>query len=58
MGRPNKMFAALVARVTSDVEREFGPDFEPSKPLTPEEELELRRSELRNGLTARFFAKR
>ena len=51
MGRPNKMFAALCARVELEVEREFGPDFEPSKPLTPEEELEQRRLELRNGLT-------
>jgi hypothetical protein len=52
MGRPNKMLAALVARVRLDASREFASDiFELSKPLTPEEELEARRSKLRNGLT-------
>ena len=52
MGRPNKMLAALSASVRLDVSREFASDvFEPSKPPTPEEELEQRRSELRNGLT-------
>jgi hypothetical protein len=52
MGRPNKMLVALNARARSDVSREFGADdFGPSKALTPEEELEQRRSELRNGLT-------
>ena len=52
MGRPNKMLAALSARLRLGVSREFAPDvFEPSKPLTPGEELEQRRSELRNGLT-------
>jgi hypothetical protein len=46
------MLAALSARVRSDVSREFGSDiFEPTEPLTPEEELEQLRSELRNGLT-------
>jgi len=54
MGRPNKMLAALIERVRLDVSREFASDlFDPSKPLTPEEELEGRRSELRNGLTDR-----
>ena len=48
MGRPNKMLAALVARVRLD-EREA--PIGPEKPLTPEEELEQRRSALRNGLT-------
>ena len=48
MGRPNKMLATLIARVRSD-EREDRLEFE--KPLTPEEELEARRLELRNGLT-------
>lgn len=52
MGRRNKAYAALVARVTSEVEREFSTDdFELPKPLTPEEELEARKSELRKGLT-------
>jgi hypothetical protein len=52
MGRPSKMLAALSARVRLDVSREFASDiFEPSKLLSPEEELEARRSELRNGLT-------
>ena len=42
----------LSARVRSDVSREFASSvFEPSKPLTPEEALEQRRSELRRGLT-------
>ena len=36
----------------SDVSREFASEvFEPSKSLTPEGELEQRRSESRNGLT-------
>ena len=48
MGRPSKMLAALVARLRLD-EREAL--IEPEKPLTPEEELEQCRSELRNGLT-------
>jgi hypothetical protein len=52
MGRLNKMLATLSTRVRSDVSREFASDiFEPSMPLSPEEELEARRSELRNGLT-------
>src|SRR5713226_4322328 len=52
MGRPNTTLAALSARVRLDASREFASDiFEPSKPLSSEEELEARRSELRNGLT-------
>jgi hypothetical protein len=52
MGRPNRLLAALSARVRSDVSREFASDiFEPSMPLGPEEEQEARRSELRNGQT-------
>lgn len=43
MGRPSKMLAALVARLRLD-EREAL--IESEKPLTPEEELEQRRSEL------------
>ena len=50
MGRPNKMLAALVARVRSDVARERD-SLEDSRPLSPEEELEQRRSQLRKGLT-------
>jgi hypothetical protein len=54
MGRPNKMLAALSARVRLDVSREFASDIsEFAEPLTPEEELKVRRSELRNGLTDR-----
>jgi hypothetical protein len=48
------MLAALVARVRLDVEREFArkkDSLEDAEPLTPEEELEQYRSELRNGLT-------
>lgn len=48
MGRPSKMLAGLVARLRLD-EREAL--IEPEKPRTPEEELEQRRLELRNGLT-------
>jgi hypothetical protein len=49
---PKGGMAALSARVRLGASREFASDiFEPSKPLTPEEELEQRRSELRNGLT-------
>jgi hypothetical protein len=52
MGRPNKMLVALSARVSLEVEREFGSYIsEFAESLTPEEELEQRRSELRNGLT-------
>jgi hypothetical protein len=44
MNHRNEMFATLSARARVDASREF-------EPLTPEEELERRRSELRNGLT-------
>lgn len=51
MGRPNKMLAALAARVRLDAPREFASNiFEPAEPPTPEEVLEQRRSEL-GGLT-------
>src|SRR5258706_15485250 len=54
MGRPSRMLESLRAAVEQRVSREFGSGiFELSKPLTPEEELEQRRSELRNGLTDR-----
>jgi hypothetical protein len=53
MGRPNKLLAALSARVRLDDSREFASDiFEPSEPLSPEEELEARRSELRQTCLA------
>jgi hypothetical protein len=52
MGRPSRMLESLRTAIEQRVSREFASDiFEPSKPLTPEEELEARRSELRNGLT-------
>jgi hypothetical protein len=52
MSRPSKMLAVLSARARLDASRGFAPDvFEPPSMLTPEEELEQRRSELRNGLT-------
>jgi hypothetical protein len=52
MGRPSRMIGSLRAAVEQRVSRDFASDiFEPEEPLTPEEELEQRRSELRNGLT-------
>ncbi len=52
MGRPSRMLESLRAAVEQRVSREFASDiFGPVEPLTPEEELEQRRSELRNGLT-------
>jgi len=46
------MLESLRTAVEQRVSREFASDiFEPSKPLGLEEELEARRSELRNGLT-------
>jgi len=46
------MLESLRAAVEQRISREFASDiFELSKPLTPEEELEARRSELSNGLT-------
>src|SRR6266849_5474736 len=54
MGSPSRMLESLRTAVEQRVSREFASDvFQPSKPLTPEEELEARRSELRNGLTDR-----
>jgi hypothetical protein len=50
MGRPSRLLQSLVARVRAEVPREFAVLEDPD-PLTPEEELEERRSELRNGLT-------
>jgi hypothetical protein len=52
MGRPSRMLESLRIAVEQQVSCEFASDiFEPMEPLTPEEELEQRRSELRNGLT-------
>jgi hypothetical protein len=52
VGRSSKMLESLRAAVEQRVSREFASDiFELVEPLTPEEELEQRRSELRNGLT-------
>jgi hypothetical protein len=52
MGRPSRMLGAL----RTAAERLFSSEsassiFEPAEPLTPREELEQLRSELRNGLT-------
>jgi hypothetical protein len=48
----SRMMESILARVDRQISQEFGSDdFELSKPLTPEQELEARRSELRNGLT-------
>jgi len=52
MGHPSRMLESLRTAIEQRVSREFASDiFEPSKLHTPEEELEARRSELRNGLT-------
>ena len=54
MGRPSRFLESLRTAVEQQVSREFALDiFEPPKALTPEEELEERRSELRTGLTER-----
>ncbi len=51
MGRPSRLMESLRTAVEQRM-REFASDIlEPAEPLTPEEELEQRRSELRNGLT-------
>ena len=52
MGRPSRMMQSILATI----ERRFPPESElddivPEGPLTPEEQLEKRRSELKNGLT-------
>ncbi len=52
MGRPSRLLESLRTTIEQRVSREFASDvFEPAKPLSPEEQLEQRRSELRNGLT-------
>ena len=46
------MLESLRTAIEQRVSREFVSDiFDPEEPLSPEEELEQRRSELRNGLT-------
>ena len=52
------MRSRLLESLRTTIEQRFSSQlasdiFEPSKPLSPEEELEARRSELRNGLTDR-----
>jgi hypothetical protein len=48
----SRLLDSLRTAVEQRLSREFASDiFEPLKPLTPEEELEARRSELRKGLT-------
>ena len=52
MGRPSRLQDSLRTMVEQRISREFASDiFDPAEPLSPEEELEQRRSELRNGLT-------
>jgi hypothetical protein len=52
MGRPSRMRESLRTAVEQRFAHEFASDVsEPSEPLSPEEQLEKRRSELRNGLT-------
>lgn len=52
MGRPSRMMVSLRTAVEQEISREFGSDdFVHESPLTPKEDLERRRSELRKGLT-------
>jgi hypothetical protein len=52
MGRPSRIMVSLRTAVEQQISRESASDvFVHKCPLTPEEELEQRRSELRNGLT-------
>ena len=52
MGRPSRMMQSLLAAVEQRVSRESELDGFPSEAaLTPEEAMEQRRSELKNGLT-------
>src|SRR5215831_17820213 len=54
MGRPSRMIVSLRAAIKQRISQDLRPDdFELSKPPTLEEQLERRRSELRNGLTDR-----
>jgi len=52
MGGPSRIVESLRAAREKQVSREFASDiFEPEEPLIPEEELDQRRSELKNGPT-------
>jgi len=51
MGRPRKLRVLLSALIDKRLRESEPDDFVPERPLTPEEQLERRRSELRNGLT-------
>jgi hypothetical protein len=52
MGRPSRLLESLRTAIEQRFPSQLASDiFEPSKPLSPEEELEARRLELRNGLT-------
>src|SRR5215468_10734028 len=54
MGRPNRLIVSLRAAIKQRISQDLRPDdFELPKPPTFEEQLERRRSELRNGLTDR-----
>src|SRR5215469_995207 len=54
MGRPSMMIVSLRAAIKQRISQDLRPDdFELPKPPTLEEQLERRRSELRNGLTDR-----
>jgi len=54
MGRSSRMIVSLRAAIKQRISQDLRPDdFELPKPPTLEEQLERRRSELRNGLTDR-----
>ena len=54
MGRPSRLIVSLRAAIKQRISQDLRPDdFELPKPPTLEEQLERRRSELRNGLTNR-----
>jgi len=54
MGRPSRLIVSLRAAIKQRISQDLRPDdFELPKPPTLEEQLERRRSELRNGLTDR-----
>ena len=54
MGRPSRLIVSLRAAIKPRISQDLRPDdFELPKPPTLEEQLERRRSELRNGLTDR-----
>ena len=54
MGRPSRLIVSLRAAIKQRISQDLRPDdFELPKPPTLEEQVERRRSELRNGLTDR-----